>query len=77
MEINKLNIFSQASALQGISPAQATKSGAGAASSNSSSNNPFSNNGNYGVGNVNSSLSNLSYRLPNGKQTNCNTIGIA
>lgn len=30
----------------------------------------------YGVGLVNSSLSNMSYVLPNGKTTTCNTIGI-
>lgn len=30
----------------------------------------------YGVGLVNSDLKNMSYVLPNGKTTTCNTIGI-
>lgn len=80
MKINPLNLF-QSPAMkgaQGVNPAQqqpveAVKQvGAGS--------NPFAsqnNNEQKGVGLVNSDLKDMSYVLPNGKKSQCNTIGIA
>lgn len=74
----KFNLFSQASGMHSISPVKASGGHASGqvAGKESSPGNPFSKNEQYGVGLVNSSLSNMSYVLPNGKATTCNTIGI-
>lgn len=72
-----LNMFSPSmGAIQGINstqnpqpiqPTQAVQAGANPFAQKSEEN---------GVGLVNSNLSNMSYTLPNGKQSICNTIGI-
>ncbi|MPN59808.1 hypothetical protein SDC9_207530 [bioreactor metagenome] len=82
MAINPLNFFQnqQMTNFQGISqvqkpvqqpvpPVQEVKAGS----------NPFApkNNEEKGVGLVQSDLQNMSYTLPNGKTTNCNTKWIA
>ena len=68
MAIEKLNLFSQIPAITGVIP---TASGSKKAAGDSfRGDNPF------GVGLVNSNLENMSYALPNGKTSNCNTIGI-
>lgn len=76
MKLDKINFFAGLQGAnsiqkqQSIQPAQAVKAGA----------NPFadknSQNG-FGEGLVNSDLSNMSYRLPNGEISNCNTRYIA
>ena len=77
-----LNLFSQASVMPAINPAKAVGLGSSSAGSSggsaSSSNNPSQNGDNkFGVGLVNSNLAGMSYKLPNGTQSTCNTIGIA
>lgn len=74
----KFNFFSQASGMHAINPVKFASAHpqtevAGAVAS---SGNPFAKKDQYGVGLVNSSLSNMSYTLPNGQTTTCNTIGI-
>ena len=82
MAINptKLNFLGAAAtqAQQPISPTQAVGKGLpnAEAENNSKSNNPFNAKSNYGVGLVNSDLSGMSYKLPNGKNSTCNTIGV-
>lgn len=76
MAIDKLNLFTQASAMQAISPTKAAIGQSSAeVSGNPASKNPFAKE-NKGVGLVNSDLAGMSYKLPNGKQSTCNTIGI-
>jgi hypothetical protein len=75
MTVPKINPFNQAMAIQGINSGSTARiagiSGAAQAK------NPFAGKENLGVGLVNSDLSNLSYALPNGKTSTCNTLGIA
>lgn len=78
IDSTKFNLFSQASGMHAINPvkagnAQPISEVAGVVAS---SGNPFGKKDQYGVGLVNSSLSNMSYTLPNGQTTTCNTIGI-
>lgn len=69
----KLNIFSQAAAVQGIGGAKvAVNQNPSAVIEHKS----YPGDSKYGVGIVNSELDNMSYILPNGQQTMCNTIGI-
>lgn len=77
MAIDKLNLFSQASAMQAVNPTKAVggQHSAEVSGGPSSSNNPFGEKS-KGVGLVNSDLAGMSYKLPNGKQSTCNTIGI-
>lgn len=78
MKINPLNFFNPSmNGAQGVNsskqPVEAVKAvGAGS--------NPFAEKGQnqqQGVGLVNSDLKDMSYTLPNGKKSQCNTIGIA
>lgn len=66
------NIFAQSSGLQAI---KSVNPFSGPITKQNSEKKAPSDN-QYGVGLVNSSLSNMSYVLPNGKTTTCNTIGI-
>ena len=75
--INKLNLFSSAPAIKGVQASPAKAVHKGVTTGTSSSNNPFKGEKGMGVGLVNSELSGLSYTLPNGKTSKCNTIGIA
>jgi len=75
MAVSKVNPFSQIQPIQGINSGSPARSGG--VSSNPPSNNPFGGGQNLGVGLVNSDLSNLSYALPNGKVSTCNTLGVA
>lgn len=75
MDVKKVNIFSPAmKGLQGLNPNQQPVNAIKPVGKN-----PFEQHdskSNYGVGLVNSDLSNMSYKLPNGKISNCNTLGI-
>lgn len=75
MSIGRINPFSSAMPVQGISFGATQAANNGAVSENL--NNSLVPNKNYGYGLVNSDLSNLSYKLPNGKTSICNQIGIA
>lgn len=74
----KFNPFSQNSALGAIRGIQTNGGGAvNGTEAKGIAQNPLKANNNYGVGLVNSDLNKMSYRLPNGETTCCNTIGIA
>jgi hypothetical protein len=84
MSINSttLNPFSQALAMQSMQAVNPTKAVSGQTTAETagvlaSSGNPFSSDSDYGVGLVNSDLSNMSYTLPSGKQSTCNTLCVA
>jgi hypothetical protein len=75
MTVPKINPFSQAMAIQGINSSSPARSGG--VSVGAPSKNPFGEGQSYGVGLVNSDLNDLSYTLPNGKTSTCNTLGVA
>lgn len=67
-----INQFGPTQAISGITSGSTARSGGVSVSTRSE--NPFAPSEGYGVGLVNSSLSNFSYTLPNGETSNCNTI---
>ncbi len=74
MATDKLNISTQSPSFFGVIPTVSdSKRGV---SGGLSSDNPFKGDNGY-VGLVNSDLSNMSYSLPNGKISNCNTVCVA
>lgn len=82
LELSKINPFNQAAAAQGAQkvPFQAAQQPVDAIGAVNKGSNPFTKENSkeqYGVGLVNSDLANMSYKLPNGKMSTCNTLGYA
>lgn len=67
------NITSIISAMQGANSTKAIGVGGAIPGKSTTSN---TTNNEYGYGLVNSDLARLSYRLPNGEISSCNTIGV-
>jgi len=73
----KLNLlFSGATPVNGAGATKMVGQSFAGATGGSQSNNPFDAQNKFGVGLVNSDLAAMSYKLPNGKNSTCNTIGI-
>lgn len=77
LDVTKINPFSIA--MQGTKKVQPSQNPVETTGVISKGSNPSAENNQqkYGVGLVNSDLANMSYRLPKGEYSTCNTIGIA
>ena len=84
LDVSKVNFLQQAMQPQQAQQARTVQPTAAvgpsfgqATGGEQASNNPFGKTPGIGVGLVNSNLKGMSYKLPNGAQSTCNTIGIA